>query len=105
MRRFDWLDALMILLFLLAVYFILTRIFGHSASDIAIFVSLFGFLAVALYKLNRVFGEMKVRVSYVEKGIKEGFDRVRGDINVLKEEMGLVKGDMGLIKKKLKIKG
>jgi len=82
--KFGWLDVLMIILFLLSVYFILTRIFGHSASDLTITISLFGFLAVGLYALNREIGEFKIRTIH-------SFDNISKDMN--------------LIKKKLKIKG
>jgi len=36
MKKFDFIDLIILILFLLAFYFILTRIFGHSATDISI---------------------------------------------------------------------
>ncbi len=90
MKKFKWIDILIIALFLLVVYFILTRIFGHSASDLTIMISLFAFLGSLIFKLtffvfnfNREFGEFKIKTI-------NSFGRLREDI--------------GLIKKKLKIK-
>ena len=59
--KFRFLDLVIIVLFLLAVYFILTRIFGHSATDFTIMVTLFTILGGLLYNLNRELGEFKVR--------------------------------------------
>ena len=80
MRKLNWIDILIILLFLLAVYFILTRIFGHSASDLTITISLFTVLAMALYKLNREVGEIKI-------GMRNGFSRIKEDINSIKNKL------------------
>ena len=61
-------------MFILAVYFILTRIFGHSATDITISASLFTILSGIIYqignmvyKLNREFGEFKIKTIHSKK--------------------------------------
>ena len=79
-QKINWIDLLIVGLFLLTVYFILTRIFGHSASDLAISTSLFTFLGSLLYKLNREFGEFKVKTI-------NAFDRLKEDINYIKEKI------------------
>lgn len=70
-------NVLIIVLFIVAIYFILTRIFGHSATDLTIGITLFTFLGVLLYRLNREFGEFKI------KGINS-FERLREDIKKIK---------------------
>ncbi len=103
MRRFSWFDVLIIILFLLSVYFILTRIFGESASDLTIIVSLFSFFGslfvrtiYVIYNLNREVGEFKVNSM-------SSFNRIKNDMGSLKSSMDLIKTDLGKIKKKLKI--
>jgi len=90
MKKFSWIDILILFLFLLSVYFILIRIFGHSANDLTIIVSLFTFLGSLIFKsihlsfnLNRELGEFRIKTIHSFKSIK---------------------GDINLIKKKLKIK-
>lgn len=79
-KKINWVDILIIILFILAVYFILTRIFRHSASDLAISVTLFTLLAAALYRLNREVGELKIRTI-------NSFDKLREDINSIKKKL------------------
>lgn len=79
-KKINWIDIVLVILFILAVYFILTRIFGHSASDLAISVTLFSFLAGALYKLNREFGEFRIRTI-------NGFDKLKEDTNLIKKKL------------------
>lgn len=79
-RKINWIDILIIILFILAVYFILTRIFGHSASDLVISITLFTLLAAALYRLNRELGEFKIKTL-------NSFDKLKEDINLIKEKL------------------
>ena len=85
MKKFNLIDILIILLFLLSVYLILTRIFGHSASDLTIMISLFSFFGSILFKLvfvisnlNREIGEFKVKTI-------NSFKKLREDLNDLKD--------------------
>lgn len=78
MAKGSLVDILIVILFLLAVYFILTRIFGHSASDLAISVTLFTLVGGMLYKLNREFGEFKIRAINT-------FNRLKDDVSEIKE--------------------
>lgn len=89
--KFGWIDALSIALFILAVYLILTRIFGHSATDITIGITLFAILTNLLYKLNREFGEFKVKTIY-------SFDKIKKDISDMKEKMTKIEGNINEIK-------
>ncbi len=80
MKKFGWIDILIIILFLLSVYFILTRIVGKSASELAIGITLFSLLAVVLYKLNREIGEFKIKTV-------NSFNKLREDTSLIKEKL------------------
>ena len=82
--KIPWLEILLVILFILSVYLILTRIFGHSATDLIISTSLFTFLGGLVYyildhliKLNREFGEFKIKTI-------SAFERLKEDINKIK---------------------
>lgn len=79
-RKISWIDIVIIILFILAVYFILTRIFGHSASDLTISITLFSLLGGLLYKLNREFGEFKIKAI-------NSFDNIKQDLNLIKKKL------------------
>jgi hypothetical protein len=72
--KFEWIDALIIALFLLSVYLILTRLFGHSATDLQIIFSVFSIYTSALfyifnflYKMNRELGEIKTEIRNLKR--------------------------------------
>ena len=79
MKKFSWIDVLIIILFLLSVYLILTRIFGHSATDLAIGIALSSALGSLLYKLNREFGEFKIKTINSFKNIKKDIAQIKGN--------------------------
>ena len=68
---------MIIILFILSVYFILTRIFGHSATDVTISVTLFTLIGGLLYKLNREFGEFKIRTVNSFERLKEISNKIK----------------------------
>lgn len=76
-KKFDWIDLLIVILFVMAVYFVLTRLFGYSDSDLTISITLFTLMGGMLYKLNREFGEFKIRTI-------TSFDNLKKDINGIK---------------------
>ena len=84
MRRINFIDILIVILFLLAVYFIFTRIFGHSATDLSITITLFTLLGGMSYKLNREVGEFKVKTI-------SSFDNLRKDMEKIKDELIKIK--------------
>lgn len=79
-KRISWIDILIIVLFVIAVYLVLTRIFGHSASELTISITLFTLIAAALYKLNREVGEFKIRAI-------NSFDKLKEDLNLIKKKL------------------
>lgn len=76
--KIRWIDVLLFMLLVIALYLILTRVFGRSATDLQITVSLFTFLCGLLYKLNREFGEFKIKVF-------NAFGELKKDIEHLKK--------------------
>ncbi len=85
-----FLDVLIVILFLLLVYFFLTRIFGHSATDLSIMIGLFSLLvtlfakgAYVLYKLNREFGEFKIKTIM-------SFERMHSDMQKIKNKLKIM---------------
>lgn len=74
---FTWTDALLIILFIAVLYLILTRIFGHSASDLSILIGLFTLLFTNQYRLNREIGEVKMTM-------KHSFEKVKEDITAIR---------------------
>lgn len=80
MNKIKFIDFVIVVLFVLSVYFILTRIFGHSASDITITITLFGLLGSGLYKLNREFGEFKIKTIH-------SFSMIKNDLSLIKDKL------------------
>lgn len=94
MKKLIWLDILIIILFLLSVYLILTRIFGQSASDLSIILSLFSVIGGLVIRLtffivdfNMEFGEFKVKTGHHFEAVKDGFSKVKGDMNLIKKKL------------------
>jgi len=97
MKKFNWIDAIIVLSFLLLVYLILVRIFGNSSSDLQIMIGLLTFLGsltiksiMLSFNLNREFGETRVNIM--------------NSFNNIKDDMTSIKENINSIKKKLKIK-
>ncbi|MBI2671326.1 hypothetical protein HYX16_00150 [Candidatus Woesearchaeota archaeon] len=103
MKKFDFLDFVILILFLLAFYFILTRIFGHSATDISIGFALFSILGSMLYQLNREVGELKANTKFSFKMFKTDMSGLKSDVSVLKSDVSVLKSDVSEIKEDLKV--
>ncbi len=84
---FTWIDAVIIIFFLLAVYFMLTRIFGHSATDLSITAAFFISLAGFLYNLNREFGEFKVKTIMSFEKVHTDLSKITADMEKLKTKL------------------
>jgi len=87
-KIFDWiLNILLIILIIVGIYLFLSRIFGYSPSDFQLILWLFGFFGTAMvkmfslvYNINREVGELKI-------GVKNSFDKIKKDINIIKLEI------------------
>ena len=80
-KKIDLIDIIIIILSILSIYFILTRIFGHSATDTTISVTLFTLLGGLLYKLNRELGEFKIRTMNSFNNLKEDISEIKGRLH------------------------
>ena len=84
-----WLEILFWIVIIVLFIMILTRIFGKSATDVQIYITILtGMLAIMTYliksnnqisKMNREIGEMKTQIT-------ESFKKVREDINKLQNK-------------------
>lgn len=92
-KEIDYFDLILkiiiILLGILIVYWLIQLIFGGSPGLSEFNFALIIFIGGFLFKIYREVGEIKTGMTY-------SFNRVKGDMGSLKE-------DMSLIKKKLKI--
>ncbi len=79
-KKMGLVDIFIIVMFLLTIYFILTRLFGHSATDTTISVSLFTILSGLLYNLNKEFGEFKIKTIH-------SFNKLKEDINKISKKL------------------
>ncbi len=87
--KINLIDILIVILFILSVYFILTRIFGHSASDLTISVTLFIFLGSLIFKLmyiifdiDKELSEFRVRTIYSFNNIKENMNLIKNKLKI-----------------------
>lgn len=93
--KLEWIDILIIIFAVLVIYMLLTILFGESATPIEVTMGLFGFLGGLFYKLtkdltssinklNREFGEFRIRVV-------NSFDNLKKDIFGLKKDIAQIK--------------
>lgn len=85
--KFSWVDILAVILFLLSVYLILLRLFGHSPTEIEIMIMLFSLIITLIFKgyteiskLNREVGEIKI-------GVMNEFKKVTEDMQMIKNKL------------------
>lgn len=90
-KSISLIDVLIVVLILLAIYLIMTRILGHSATDIQIFITFFLLLTSLIYKLtssiyslNREFGEFKIKTMNSFKIMKEDIGGLRNELKIKK---------------------
>ena len=108
MKRFNLIDLFIIVLSLLFFYFVLTRIFGHSATDFTIAIGAFSAIGTLfyklysnLYKLNREVGEFKSNTKFSFKNLKSDVSTLKSDVSTLKSDVSEIKDDLRAIKRKL----
>lgn len=92
MKVINWVLNILLVVFLAGtVYVFLLRIFGNSPTDFEVISWAVGLFSIAVfklftftYKLNREVGEIKI-------GVRNGFGRIKGDIESLREDMQEIK--------------
>ena len=92
-------DIITAISFFILVYFILTRIFGHSATDLAIAFSSFFMLGGLLYALNREVGEFKSSTVHSFSRLKDDMGGVKTDLEDIKDRLNGVEDDTSEIKR------
>ena len=94
MVKVSFIDLLTIVAFLVVFYLILTRIFGHSATDMQLMVGVFTALMIYLAKLDREIGESKIDT-------KHRFGNIESNMNIFKDELAKVHKSLEAINNKL----
>ena len=99
-------STITVLLYLLSVYFMLTRIFGHSATELTILIGVFTILGSLIIhnshytlKINRELGELKVETKACLAEIKKDI----GEMKMELRDFHTMNTDIATIKKKIKI--
>ena len=91
-KKIEWFEILFWIFLIILIIMILSRIFGKSATDINIILTIAAIMLAIMghiVKMNREIGEIKV-------GIKYSFNNIKNDMNSIKK-------GLNLIKKKLKV--
>lgn len=81
------LNIILILLAILIVYWFIQLILGGSPEVSEINFVLIMFMGGFLVKLYREVGEIKIEMKYFSSGIKESFNKIKGDMDLIKEEL------------------
>ncbi len=79
MKETSWLEILFWVMMVILFIMILTRIFGHSVTDVQIFLTATMIILTIMgyiVKMNREIGEIKIHMI-------NSFKKVRNDINTL----------------------
>ena len=82
-KRIERLEILFWIVMIILFIMILSRIFGKSATDTQIYLAFFTGLLIIMghiFKLNREFGEFKIRSI-------NSFNSIKKDINLIKKKL------------------
>lgn len=83
-KLINWILNIIIVIFLiLVVYMFLARIFGNSPTDFQIISGVVGLFGAFIIKLFSNFGNLNREVGEMKVGMKNSFEKVRGDIQRL----------------------
>tara|TARA_Y100000034_G_scaffold80413_1_gene96471 strand:+ start:2141 stop:2467 length:327 start_codon:yes stop_codon:yes gene_type:complete len=99
---FGWLEVLFWIVMAVLVGMILTRVFGHSATDVQIYIGIVsGFFLITGYmmRMNREIGEIKVDMKHGFDRVGEEFGRVREDFHGVGEDIKSIKDDISKLGK------
>lgn len=91
MKKLNILDIvvniIIILAFILAVYWFIQLMLGGSP-ELSEFNSVLIIMMIGmLFHLYREIGEMKVETKHISLGIKESFNKIKKDINLIKKKL------------------
>jgi TRAP-type mannitol/chloroaromatic compound transport system permease large subunit len=78
--KFNWIDVLIIVLFIVVLYLLLSRIFGHSPTDLTVSVSLFTFLGAVVFRMQYILLNLSREVGGIKINMINSFKKVsKGD--------------------------
>ena len=80
-------NIIIILLAILIIYWFIQLLFGGSPGLSEFNFALIIFMTGILFKIYREVGEIKVGTKYVSNGIKEGFNKIKEDISLIKKKL------------------
>lgn len=78
-------NIIIILLAILVVYWLIQLIIGGSPGLSEFNFALIMFIAGILFKIYRETGEIKVETEHISTGVKEGFNKIKEDISLIKK--------------------
>ncbi len=84
---FGWLEVLFWIVMTVLVIMILTRVFGHSATDVQIYIGIVsGFFLLTGYimRMNREIGEIKIEMKYNFNKVREDIENINVKISKLR---------------------
>ncbi|MBS3080988.1 hypothetical protein J4221_05930 [Candidatus Pacearchaeota archaeon] len=84
MRKITLADIILIILFLFAIALALWYLFGDSPTFEQIII---GFILPVIFGIAIKIAIIETRLNYIEKNIKEGFNRIKGDMNLIKNKL------------------
>lgn len=81
------LKIIIALLAILVIYWFLELIFGGSPELSEFNFALIILVAGLLFKIYREIGEAKIETRYIYNGTKEGFNKIKKDMSLIKKEL------------------
>ncbi len=86
-----WYQTLAVVLTLLLLCMIITRIFGHSATDIMIIMTAFSTFGTWIYNLEKRTSGIEREVGELKTHVQHGFANVKKDVSEIKENLSELK--------------
>jgi len=92
-------NSIIVLMLILFFYLLLTRILGHSATDLQLFISFIGILSVIFIAIYQSLNKLDQRITRLETH----FSYMKRDIKEIKENLVSINEVLEKIKNKLSI--
>lgn len=84
MKKITLIDIILIILFLFAVVLVLWYLFGNSPTIEQIIV---GFMLPIAFGIAIKLSIISTRLDYIEKNIRDGFNRIKEDVYLIRKEI------------------
>jgi len=102
--KWSILEISLFIMITILLIMILTKMFGHSATEIQIYLGFITGLFMIIgfiIKLYSNFSNLNREIREIKIGMKNSFEKVREDFGVVRSDISEVKEDMDLIKMKI----